>query len=198
MHTDYPDDNSLLNAIRTGDERAFRCLYDRYWDDLYKVANARVGNDQAQDIIQEIMVSVWKRKATIHTDAQNSLASYLFAAVKYRVIRYYAYTSAEVKNQEIFDIPGTYTAQQELEYRELTSLIEDHVNSLPPRMQQIFRMSREQDIPIANIAAQLNLSEQTVKNQLSEALKRLRAGLQSTQASDWAFMLTCFFWVNKS
>jgi DNA-directed RNA polymerase specialized sigma24 family protein len=68
---------------------------------------------------------------------------------------------------------------------------------MPPRMQQIFRMSREDGISIASIATHLSLSEQTVKNQLSEALKRLRAHLQGNNFSDWAIVLTWFFWCEK-
>jgi RNA polymerase sigma-70 factor (ECF subfamily) len=60
-------------------------------------------------------------------------------------------------------------------------------------MQQIFRMSREEDLSIADIAGLLNLSEQTVKNQLSEALKRLRTSLQSNTPAEWALVLLFIF-----
>jgi RNA polymerase sigma-70 factor (ECF subfamily) len=83
----------------------------------------------------------------------------------------------------------------ELEVKELSELIEGEVSRLPTKMQQVFRMSREEDLSIADIAHKLNVSEQTVKNQLTEALKRLRASLTSRDNGDWAFVviLLCYF-----
>jgi RNA polymerase sigma-70 factor (ECF subfamily) len=63
-------------------------------------------------------------------------------------------------------------------------------------MQQIFRMSREDDHSIADIARILNISEQTVKNQLTEALKRLRTSLQSNTPGEWALVILCII-LNK-
>lgn len=56
-------------------------------------------------------------------------------------------------------------------------------------------MSREDDRSIADIASSLNLSEQTVKNQLTEALKRLRESIKSSDNADLTFiaLLICYY-----
>jgi RNA polymerase sigma-70 factor (ECF subfamily) len=51
-------------------------------------------------------------------------------------------------------------------------------------MQQIYHLSREEDLSVTDIAIQLNLSEQTVRNQLSLAMKRLRDLLRNNHQSD--------------
>jgi len=185
-------DAELLHAIKEGDAAAFRALYDRYWEQLYLRACRRVDKDEAKDIVQEVMTTLWRRRNDIFTFDDGEIGRYLFTAVKYRVITHYAYTTAGIKNSQLFDVMTEQVDMNSLEVRELSELIESEVRRLPARMQQVFRLSREEDLSIADIARQLNLSEQTVKNQLTEALKRLRASIQSRDNGDWAFLIILY------
>jgi RNA polymerase sigma-70 factor (ECF subfamily) len=71
---------------------------------------------------------------------------------------------------------------------ELSELIEQSVESLPPRCREIFRMSRYENLKIAEIADQLNISKRTVETQISKALKILRVKL-----IDYLSLLTLIF-----
>lgn len=182
-------DAELLHAMKNGDAEAFKALYDRYWEPLYLKACQRVDKDEAKDMVQEVMTTLWRRRKDIFTFEDGKIGRYLFTAVKYRVITHYAYTADEVRHPHLFDVLTDEAAVNSLEVRELSELIESEINRLPARMQQVFRLSREDDLSIADIARRLNLSEQTVKNQLTEALKRLRTSIQSRDKGDWAFTL---------
>lgn len=182
-------DAELLHAMKNGDAEAFKALYDRYWEPLYLKACQRVDKDEAKDMVQEVMTTLWRRRKDIFTFEDGKIGRYLFTAVKYRVITHYAYTADEVRHSHLFDVLTDEAAVNSLEVRELSELIESEINRLPARMQQVFRLSREDDLSIADIARRLNLSEQTVKNQLTEALKRLRTSIQSRDNGDWAFTL---------
>jgi RNA polymerase sigma-70 factor (ECF subfamily) len=182
-------DAELLHAMKNGDAEAFKALYDRYWEPLYLKACQRVDKDEAKDMVQEVMTTLWRRRKDIFTFEDGKIGRYLFTAVKYRVITHYAYTADEVRHPHLFDVLTDEAAVNSLEVRELSELIESEINRLPARMQQVFRLSREDDLSIADIARRLNLSEQTVKNQLTEALKRLRTSIQSHDNGDWAFTL---------
>ena len=184
-------DRELLQSVKGDDTNAFELLYERYWKALYLKACQRVDNDEAKDIVQEVMMSLWRRRKAISANKDGELAAYLFTAVKYRVISYYAFNSAEIKKAALFDELEQHT--DVLETKELKAIIEAAVNRLPTRMQQIFRMSREDDQSIADIARILNISEQTVKNQLTEALKRLRTSLQANTTGEWALILLYIF-----
>ena len=191
MNVKQISDGELLQSVKGDDTNAFEILYDRYWKALYIKACQRVDRDEAKDIVQEVMMSLWRRRKVISANKDGELAGYLFTAVKYRVISHYAFNTAEIKKTELFD-ELDYQADI-LETKELKAIIEAAVSRLPVRMQQIFRMSREEDHSIADIAQLLNLSEQTVKNQLTEALKRLRTSLQSNTPGDWALVLLYIF-----
>ncbi|MDH7461008.1 sigma-70 family RNA polymerase sigma factor [Chitinophagaceae bacterium 26-R-25] len=191
MHDTQLNDAELLRAIRDDDTSAFKVLYDRYWENLYLKACQRVDKDEAKDLVQEVMTTLWRRRKDIFTYEDGEIGRYLFTAVKYRVISHYAYTNAEVKNGNLFEVLSGNVTTNTLEVKELSEFIESEINRLPARMQQIFRMSRQDDLSIADIASKLNLSEQTVKNQLTEALKRLRMSIKSS--NDWAFIVFILF-----
>jgi len=182
-------DAELLHAVKEGDAAAFRVLYDRYWERLYLKACQRVDKDLAKDLVQEVMSTLWRRRKDIFVSEDGEIGRYLFTGIKYRIISHYAYGTDEIRNSNLFELQSDQLPTNSLETKELTEFIEAEINLLPPRMRQIFRMSREDDCSIADIAHQLNLSEQTVKNQLTEALRRLRASIVSRDNGDLAFMM---------
>lgn len=188
----------LLQGIRQGDAAAFKVLYDRYWQRLYVKACARVDRNEAKDIVQEVMTTLWRRRNDVFTFEDGEIGRYLFTAVKYRVISHYAYGAgaAVIPNADVFELPAVEAAaaSSSLEAKEFSEFIETEIRALPPRMQEIFRLSREEELSIADIARRLNLSEQTVKNQLTEALRRLREALRSSDNGEWAFVVFLFIY----
>lgn len=186
-------DGDLLQLIRQDDTAAFESIYDKYWQALYLKACQRVDKDEAKDMVQEVMISLWRRRQEISVKQEGDLGRYLFTAIRYRVISHYAFTATEIKRAGFFDTFENQIAPDALEAKELQARIEAEIGRLPARMQQIFRLSREDDHTIADIAQMLQLSEQTVKNQLTDALKRLRTSLKASSTGDWTLVLLYLF-----
>lgn len=193
MFETHISDGDLLQRLKSDDTAAFEVLYNRYWKSLYTRACQRVDANDAKDLVQEVMLSLWRRRNEIPVFKEGEFAKYLHAAIKYRVISHYAFSAAEIKKISLFDILDSQEFNDRLETKELTAKIATAVGQLPTRMQQIFRMSREEDLSVAEIARRLNLSEQTVKNQLTEALRRMRSYLKTTSSGDWALLLAYLF-----
>lgn len=193
MFETHISDVDLLQLLKGDDTAAFEALYNRYWKALYTRACQRVDANDAKDLVQEVMLSLWRRRKEIPVFKEGEFAKYLHAAIKYRVISHYAFSAAEIKKISLFDILDSEEFNDRLETKELTANIAAAIGQLPTRMQQIFRMSREEDLSIAEIARRLNLSEQTVKNQLTEALRRMRSYLKSTSSGDWALLVAYLF-----
>ncbi|PWG78242.1 sigma-70 family RNA polymerase sigma factor [Pararcticibacter amylolyticus] len=187
--SEHIHDSGLMELIRQDNSFAFRKLYERYWRGLFDKARQRVDEDTAKDMVQELMTTLWKRRYTIQPDKDGLIAPYLYTALKYRIIAYYAYTASEIKRMSVFSSEERVLSFNSLEIKELKDVIELEICKLPVRMQQIFRLSREEDVSIHDIAVQLNLSEQTVKNQLTTALKRLRRQLSEKKVTDFALIL---------
>lgn len=182
-----PDKMLLEHA---DEESAFRVLYDRYWHLLYTKALNRLGNDaDAQDAVQEIFISCWRNKSTIQIT--DSLLPYMLIAIKYCIIRK---VSRSAKKGVVYPLSLEDLGEEELtteefiHYRELQSLIDKEVKLLPERMQQVYKLSRIEQMRHAEIAARLQITEQTVKNTLGMALKKLKLRL-SHYSSLFSFLL---------
>lgn len=79
---------------------------------------------------------------------------------------------------EFLDVQQEHkTADSDMEYDEFKKTLNSAINSLPSRQRQIVWLSKYKGMKNADIASTLNLSEQTVKNQLSLGLKALRESL---------------------
>jgi RNA polymerase sigma-70 factor (family 1) len=185
-----PDQVSDKELLAADDEAgAFRTLYDRYWEALYQKAFRRLGSDaDAQDAVQEVFISCWNNRS--HIEIADSLAAYLFTALKYCIIKrvYRKAKNGLLSPLSVEELEQTDLSTEELlRYRELRDLVAREVEALPERMRTVYKMSRVEQLPVAEIAAQLGLSEQTIKNTLHLILKRLR--LRLSRQAIWIAVL---------
>jgi len=67
--------------------------------------------------------------------------------------------------------------EEHIHLSDLKEIIENEVSKLPEKCQQIFRLSRNENQSIRNIADLMNISHKTVENQLTKALRQLRSSL---------------------
>lgn len=173
------DDTILLQSVQAGDREAFTAIYNKYWYPLlsYVMKAVRVYSD-AEDIVQEIFTALWKRREELELTA--ALSTYLFTSARYMAIRniernitrsnYLQRLSGETDG-------GVPSPETLLHLRHLEEKMEAAIGSLPEKMRVIFNLSRKQQLSYREIAAQLNISEETVRKQISNALARLRQQL---------------------
>jgi len=182
------DDKILLTAA--DEQKAFRILYNRYWEPLYKKALSRLGTtEDAQDTVQEVFISLWRNRNSI--EVEDTLSPYLFTALRYCIIKK-VYRKAKKGLQvqlSAEELSDTENYPEEIfGYKELQQIIGKEVSNLPSRMQEIYKLSRIEHLSPAEIANRLSISEQTVKNTLSTTLKKLRVRL-----SHFTSLFTFFF-----
>lgn len=171
------DEKDLLQRLITGDETAFHRLYERYAPSLIGFTAARLSSlEDARDIIHDLFVWLWEERE--HLVITHSLHAFLFAAVRYRIIDHIRRNStrrAYAEKLQLINIEAHPVTEQALDGKDLHSAIERAVDQLPARVKQIYRLSRDQHRTVNEIAEELRLSPQTVKNQLATALSHLRS-----------------------
>lgn len=170
-------DRELTDLLRTGSERAFNEIYVRYKGLLHVHAYQKLGDfDEASDIIQELFTIIWVRRDAL--PQETNLQSYLFVSVRNRILDFIAHKKVESKYlnsfQSFINDEKSYITDLFIREKEFSEIIEKEINDLPPKMREVFLLSRRTGLSHKEIAQKLNISENTVKNQVKYALKILR------------------------
>lgn len=173
-------DQELLVRAKNGDTDAFAMLYDKYYEDLFQLAYKRTrSKDDTQDIIQDLFISFWHVLPGFREEQDPGV--YLYVALRNAIFNYYEKKKTRLKY--LFCQPFQAAQSEEailsrIRTKEIRECVEKSVASMPEKMRTVYRMSREQHLTIEEIAAHLELSPQTVKNQVSTALHRIRVQLK--------------------
>ncbi|MFA6945614.1 MAG: RNA polymerase sigma-70 factor [Pedobacter sp.] len=172
-------DRELTALLHEGDERAFTEIYERYHSLLYIYAHKKLYNKQeAQDIIHEVLTTLWTRRFDF--SMQTSLPSYLFTAVRNKALDLFSHKKVEARYlaslQNFIEDAGIQTDFL-IRENDLKTLIEKEIQSLPPRMKEVFQLSRKNKLTHKEIANLMEISEQTVSTQIKKALRILRVRL---------------------
>ena len=172
-------DNELWLMIIDGHVAAYAELYERYWESLFETAYWHVlDKATAKDIVQEVFVYCWQKREQIRIN--ESVAAYFRTAVRFKVLNYLKSEDAREKYQLLAgrELPAiTYNTNDHMAMADLQASYRRELERLPDKMRAIFIDSRDHGLSIEEIAQKRAISPQTVKNQLSAALKKLREGL---------------------
>lgn len=173
-------DTELIDKVKSNHTPAFEEIFKRYWEPLFVFALKKLKDeDDAKDVVQDVFINLWIRSSSLVIT--ETLEKYLFSSVRYELL--YKISKSIKKEQKIKHyrdvvMPEFTAALDPVQQKELRAAIDQQIDSLPDRLKQIYRLSKEDNLSIKEIANMLELSEQTVKNQLSIALKKLRVGLK--------------------
>jgi RNA polymerase sigma-70 factor (family 1) len=188
----------LLILIKNGNPHAFKELYNRYKESVFLMVYRRVRDeDESKDIVQEIFLKLWLGRESL-VELKN-LDYYLFGTARNKVISHYRKKELVLKGENSLLSQLDYfesSADKDILMDELNSKIKEVVDSLPPTMKACYQLSRSEGKKIKEIASNLNLSEQTVRNNVSEALRRLRLSLNRgyPELMLLAVLLSTFGW----
>ena len=194
---DIITDNNVMIYLREGNEYAFRFIFDKYYDFLCMVADSYLRDEYiSETIVGDIIYNLWEIKDNI--DIKYSLRSYLVRSVKNRCINYLQqeYIQREISiNQyedkaaieELFFIENKHPLESLLE-QELENKINSIINELSPECRAVFKMSRFDGMKYEEIASELNISVNTVKYHMKNALGKLGLELKDYILSILVFL----------
>lgn len=172
-------DEGLLKLLKQQELGAFEEIYLRYWKKLYSAAFKRVQSREiSEELVQDIFTSLWMNREILNIEI---LSPYLSSAVKYKVINYFeremsrrTYSELQLQAPE----PMINSTEETVLLNELNLALEREIQKLPPKRQEIFKLSRQQHLSIKQVASHLGISEKTAENQLGKALKVLKLNLK--------------------
>lgn len=174
-------DKLIIEKLKQGDEKAFKYIYDCYYVFLCRFANQLLHDPAlAEEIVDDTIFYLWEHR--LEVEITYSVRAYLIRAVRNRSLnelnslrhreelRFSSFTLPE--NREFLDVifdpdehPLGYLLEKELE-DELMKSIEE----LPEECRAVFKKSRLEQKKYEEIAAELNISVNTVKYHIKNAL----------------------------
>ncbi len=170
----------LINGIQSKDKIVFDFIFHYYYSGLCAFAEKITGNEEtAEDIVQDLFVTLWVKNEQIAIST--SLKNYLFTAVKNRSLDFLE--NEKRKQKKLTHLSRTEQLPENLSNfwfaeAELTQIVEECLDKLPPRCKEIFVMSRFEGLKNQEIADKFGISKRTVELQISNALKKLRSNLK--------------------
>lgn len=189
-------DIELLQALKNSQEAAFNEIYRRYWYQLLVAVMKTVRSESdAEDIVQELFESLWKRRSELQVEG--ALPAYLFSSARYMSIRYITrhLTRSNYLKRLADHFEGTAlpTIESGLYVQELEQQIDAAIAEMPHKMREVFQLSRKHHLSHREIAEKMQISEETVKKQVYYALKLIRSRIGDIPVG-LAFYLTTLFW----
>ena len=169
-------DSELVELLIISDRSAFTEIYNRYWSVMYAQAYKMLRDeDEAKDVIQEVFSKLWIKAA--ETKSSHNLAGLLYTAVRNKVLNLIAHS--KIRSDYASSI-ATFISETDsdtldrIDEKRLIKIVEQEIQNLPPKMREIFELSRKGNLSHKEIAEKLSLSDQTVKKQVHNALKIIK------------------------
>ena len=172
------DNQSLILALKSGSEEAFTSLYHKYCDKVYKFCRLYYTNDSTtEEAVQEVFIKIWESRDFMRQE--DNFKGLLFIITRNLIFNQHRKSLNEdfYKMTVISVMESSYDIEEEIEAKNLSDYIDLLINELPPRRREIFNLSRKENKSYKEIAELLHISEKTVENQISEALKYLRKNI---------------------
>ncbi|MBC7914791.1 MAG: RNA polymerase sigma-70 factor [Pyrinomonadaceae bacterium] len=169
-------DEELLVFLKDGQIASFEELYNRYWAKLYAHAYKRIQVEVvSEEIVQDFFTSLWinRHKLVIHS----SFSNYMLRAIRNLVFKHYQKVYSHKKYQELRKIEiSDYdcSTEETISYKDLIRTLDMEVEALPPKCKGVYNLSRKEYKSNKEIANLLQISEKTVENHITRALKVLR------------------------
>ncbi len=173
-----PDiDIFLWNRIKTGDEEAFRIVFDKYYSLLCLLSKQYTHNiNTSREIVQALFVNLWEKKNALDI---TTLKGYLCQSVRFNTIRHLENDRKMAIRLESLPQPDHESVSADhLEFAELEEAIIRTIDCLPEQCSRVFKMSRFERLTYTEIADKLEISVKTVESHISKALKTLTEKLK--------------------
>lgn len=195
-------EEKVIEQLKRGEESAFKYIYDNHYVLLCRFANQLLNDTVlAEEIVEDVIFTIWEQHESI--EITHSIRAYLIRAVRNQCINKINSLSyrTEVRisnfllpeNMDFLDAvfvdeqhPLGRLLEQELE-EELCRCIE----SLPEECKRVFKKSRFEQKKYEEIAVELNISVNTVKYHIKNALSRIQAHM-----SAYLRLLVLYIWGN--
>lgn len=172
-------ESELIKKLRNGSYKAFNSIYDLYAKRLYAYCIQYLKSpEDAEEIVHDVFIQLWQERENIRQN--ETLASLLFIMSKHKLINAWRAKLNHPLYEDYVNYVNQFSVDDtgnKIEYDDFMKKIHDILVDLPDTQRKVITLSRFKQLTNKEIAAILQLSEQTVKNQLVLGIKKLKEKL---------------------
>jgi RNA polymerase sigma-70 factor (ECF subfamily) len=151
--------------------------------------------EDADEIVNDTFLVIWEKREEVLLDA--TIKSYLYTIVRNKSLNFLKKKKLdEVTLDNEFEIASPHiSAIEHIQAKETEKAIFEIIEKLPPKCKQIFVLSRKEHMNNKEIAELLELSEKTIENQITIAIRIIKESLYRKQKSDTDFKIILLPWL---
>ena len=165
----------LFVQLMHGSETAFTQIYQRFHSILHSVVLRFIKDEEvAKDMLQQVFLSLWENRENLAPDT--NLKNYLFTLTKNRIINYLRHENMALqRHYEWAQMRESDESWMEKMVKEgQLARLQELIDRLPEQQKRICLYKINDRMSNRQIAQEMGISIQTVKNQYSTTLKKLR------------------------
>ena len=170
----------IIVRLKNEDKSAIDDLFGYYYPRLYHFSKSILKiENEIDDILQEVFVKIWLNRHKIGNP--ETFNSYIFTITKNEVLNLIRSNLRDhTFKDQLFQhaVAEEYLNSAPLEYEEIKTGIDKIVANLPEKRQQVFILSRTEGLSNREIAEKLNISEKTVEDHITHAIKQIKNSMK--------------------
>jgi RNA polymerase sigma-70 factor (ECF subfamily) len=177
MHPD--DERDTTVRLVAGDESAYAEIFRTWYAPLVRFVDALLrSRDEAEEVVQEVMVELWHHRASI--DPERPVQAWLFRSARNRALNVLRHQRVREKAAPaISELSGRAAGADEASvHGELEAALHGALAELPARCREVFELSRTHGLRNAEIAERLGISVKAVEAHVGRALRTMRERLR--------------------
>ncbi len=173
----------LMKDFRNGRTKAFEEVHKLYNVQLFYFVRKITGNrEEAEDITSETFMKLWWRHENF--DSLQNIKSFLYITARNASMDYLRYlkrVAGDINDYYYTEsLADESTIEREMiEVEILQRRVQEEIENLPNKCQKVFKMSYIDRLKNEDIASQLKITLQTVKNHKTRALNIIRMAISS-------------------
>lgn len=167
-------------------DATYKAVFRQCYPKLLFYAVRLVGDEEAEDIVQDVFVELWRRKESVVIGEQ--ILAFLYRSVYTKAINLLKHQAIENNySAAMMEIYGRKLQYYQPDHAEVIRKIEDQelrqeiygvINELPDKCREVFKLSYLHEMKNKDIAETLGISLRTVEAHMYKALKFLRERLR--------------------
>lgn len=173
------DDGAFVSLLKHGEQTVMESVYQKFAHRVFDVAFFVLKDTGwSEDIVQEVFIKLWNNRDKL--DEEKELWPFIYTITKRETLnklKSIKSSKAAFDNLLILATDKFASNDRLLENKELGSEIFKQVEGLPTQQRTVFVLSKIEGATQDEIAQQLKVSKNTVRNHMAQAVKSLRKAL---------------------